>query len=119
MPLQKRAEPTICRSAALAGWFIWYACLGYAQTQVDLKTQSKSVDFSSANTTKPFKSGTVLPATCSVGEAFFKSNAPAGTNVFACTSLNSWTLQSGQIGPVGPTGATGATGAAGPTGPGA
>jgi hypothetical protein len=39
-----------------------------AQTLVDLRTQSKSVDFSGANTTKPFKSGTVLPATCTVGD---------------------------------------------------
>ena len=70
------------------------ACAG-AQTLVDLRTQTKSVDFSSAITTKPFKSGTVLPATCSVGEAFFKSNAPAGSNWYACTALNTWTLQSG------------------------
>ena len=47
--------------------------------------------FFAANTTKPFKSGTVLPATCSVGEAFFKSNALAGSNLYGCTSLNSWT----------------------------
>ena len=66
-----------------------------AQTLVDLRTQTKSVDFSNAATTKPFKSGTVLPATCGVGEAFFKSNAPAGSNWYACTAQNSWTLQSG------------------------
>ena len=66
-----------------------------AQTQVDLKTQSKSVDFSNANATKPFKSGTVLPATCTVGDAFFKTNAAAGANYFACTATNAWTLQSG------------------------
>src|ERR1700740_1359823 len=68
---------------------------GYGQTLVDLRTQSKSIDFTGANTTKPFKSGTTLPATCTVGEAFFKTNAPAGSNLYACTSQNSWTLQSG------------------------
>jgi hypothetical protein len=70
-------------------------CLGSGQTLVDLRTQSKSIDFTGANTTKPFKSGTTLPATCAVGEAFFKTNAPAGSNLYTCTSLNSWTLQSG------------------------
>ena len=45
--------------------------------------------------TKPFKSGTALPGTCTLGEAFFKTDAPAGTNLYACTSLNSWTLEAG------------------------
>jgi len=95
---------------------------------VDLRRQAKSIDFTSADTTKPFKSGTTLPATCSVGEMFFKTDAPAGMNVYACTSLNSWSQQtgvagpqgaagaSGPAGPAGPTGATGAQGPAGPTG---
>jgi hypothetical protein len=65
----------------------------YGQTQVDLPTQSKRVDFSGANATKPFKSGTVLPPACSVGEMFFKLDAPAGANLYACTSLNTWTPQ--------------------------
>jgi hypothetical protein len=60
---------------------------------VDLKTQSKSVDFSLANATKPFKSGTVFPSICSVGEIFYKSDAPAGANVYGCTATNSWTLE--------------------------
>jgi hypothetical protein len=91
-------------------------CMGYAQTRVDLRTQTKTVDFSAATATKPFKSGTVFPAACSVGEAFFKSDAPAGTNLYACTALNSWTLEAGTPGPQGATGAIGAAGAQGPTG---
>ncbi len=75
--------------AALAGW------PAAGQTMVDLRTQSKNVDFSGANATKPFKSGTVLPATCGIGEGFFKTNAPAGSNLYLCTATNSWTLQSG------------------------
>ena len=74
---------------------ITFLACASAQTLVDLRTQTKSVDFSSATTTKPFKSGTALPATCGVGEAFFKSNAPAGSNLYACTSQNTWTLQGG------------------------
>jgi hypothetical protein len=79
-------------AAAMAAAISWPAA---AQTLVDLRTQSKSVDFTGANSTKPFKSGTVLPATCGIGETFFKTNAPAGSNLYLCTSTNSWTLQSG------------------------
>jgi hypothetical protein len=72
------------------------ACsLARGQTLVDLRTQSKSVDFTSANSTKPYKSGTALPLTCSVGEAFFNTSAAAGKNLYTCTSINVWTLQNG------------------------
>jgi hypothetical protein len=72
-----------------------HAPAGYGQTLVDLRNQAKNVDFSSANTTKPFKSGALLPATCSVGEAFFNTNSTAGSNLYACTALNTWSLQAG------------------------
>jgi hypothetical protein len=65
----------------------------HAQTAVDLKTQSKRVDFSAAPSTKPFKTGTVLPATCTVGDAYFKSDAAAGSNVYLCSTANTWTPQ--------------------------
>ena len=78
------------KPAVLAGVLV---CMGRGQTLVDLRTQSKSIDFTGANTTKPFKSGTLLPATCSVGEAFFKSDAPAGSNLYFCTSVNAWTFE--------------------------
>jgi hypothetical protein len=71
--------------------------LAHGQTLVDLRTQSKSVDFSAANTTRPFKAGTVLPATCAVGEAFFQTNAPSGLNLYGCTAVNSWALLSAGI----------------------
>ncbi len=89
----------------------------YPQTLVDLRTQSKSVDFTAASTTKPLKTGSVLPASCGVGEGFFDTNTPAGSNLYLCTSQNSWTLQSGTPGPSGPTGPLGLTGATGATGP--
>lgn len=66
-------------------------CLCIAQTAVDLRTQSKSVDFSSAASTRPFKTGTTLPATCSVGDSFFKSDATAGVNLYGCTAPGVWT----------------------------
>src|SRR5580698_2043274 len=67
------------------------------QTQVDLRTQSKTVNFSAANSTQPFQSGTVLPATCLVDQAFFQTNAPAGLNLYGCTAVNSWTLLSAGV----------------------
>lgn len=61
-----------------------------AQTAIDLRTQTKNVDFTQAVTTKPNKSGTALPATCGVGETFFLTGAPAGQNLYGCTSANTW-----------------------------
>ena len=63
-------------------------------TQLDLHFQSRDVDFSTANATKPFKSGTVFPSVCAVGEMFFKIDGPAGANLYGCTALNSWSLES-------------------------
>jgi hypothetical protein len=77
-----------------------FACLtlsgnlaAFQATLVDLARQSQNADFSGFPFTKPFKAGTVLPATCSVGEMFFKIDAPAGQNVFGCAATNAWTLQ--------------------------
>ena len=68
----------------------------YAQlTQVDLKLQSRNVDFSGASATKPFKSGAGLPSTCAQGEMYYRSDASAGMNVYGCTATNSWTLEQG------------------------
>ncbi len=63
------------------------------QTQVDLRTQSKSVDFSAAGVTKPMSAGTVLPASCTAGQMYFLESAPLGANIYACTSSNVWTAQ--------------------------
>ena len=69
-----------------------------AQTAVDLKTQSKDVDFSGATSTKPLQSGTALPATCSTGQLFFLTSAPSGANIYACTAQNTWGLETGGSG---------------------
>jgi hypothetical protein len=58
-----------------------------AQILVDLRTQTKSIDFSAATSTKPFQTGTVLPATCMVGAAYFNSAAPAGKNLLMAARL--------------------------------
>jgi len=90
---------------------IWLALLaavaGAAQTQVDLRSQSKSVDFSGANPTKPMATGTVLPATCSVGQMFFITTASAGQNLYGCVATNTWAVESG--GSSGGSGGSGVT----------
>ncbi len=69
------------------------ACL--AQTTVDLRTQTKNVDFSNAAATRPVKTGTSLPAVCSTGELYFKTNSPAGANLYGCVATNTWQPQAG------------------------
>ena len=81
--------------------FAVLAAIATGQTQVDLRTQSKSVDFTSAPSTKPFAAGPALPATCGVGQMFFLTSAPIAQNVYGCSTANTWTLQSG--GPTSPT----------------
>jgi hypothetical protein len=40
--------------------------------------------------------GTSLPGTCAVGRVFFKTDAPAGQNLYGCTATDTWTLQGGR-----------------------
>ena len=50
-------------------------------------------DFSGAAHTLPAKKGTAagIPATCTVGEAYFATDATAGQNFYYCTAANVWT----------------------------
>ena len=73
------------------------ACHGQGQTRINLRTQTKDADFSAAAATKPAKTGTVLPASCSVGEVFFKSDAPGGRNLYSCGAANVWTQLGGVV----------------------
>jgi hypothetical protein len=77
-------------------FLIWIA-IGtvWAQTQVDLRTQSRNVDFSAAVETRPEKTGTTLPATCNSGDLFFNTGAAAGANLYGCVSTNQWSVLSG------------------------
>ena len=89
-------------SPSIPAWLrilLTLACAGAAssQTRIDLRTQGKGVDFSGAAFTKPSKSGTVLPPSCSVGEEFFKTDAPAGQNKFGCTAPDVWSQLAGIV----------------------
>ena len=68
-----------------------------AQTRIDLRTQVKSVDFSSADSTLPSQTGTQLPATCNVGQSYFKTDATPGQNWYLCLAGNQWTVQGGAL----------------------
>ena len=72
---------------------------GAGQTRVDLRSQSKNIDFSQAQSVRPFRTGTALPPVCSSGEMFFKTDAAPGSNVFGCVATDTWSIQ-GEIDPV-------------------
>ncbi len=82
--------------AGLGLWAVSIAALS-GQTLVDLRTQSKSVDFSTATSTKPMQTGNLLPAICAVGQFFFLTTAAAGSNVYACNPANSWTVEGNSL----------------------
>jgi len=83
------------KSRVLTSLLLWaaFVAMGESQTLVDLRTQSKSVDFSGAGSTKPMQTGTVLPSTCGVGQFFFLTTASAGSNVYACNPANVWAVE--------------------------
>jgi hypothetical protein len=82
----------VCAMAGLLLESLAATCL-IAQTRVDLRTQSKSVDFSGAASTKPSQAGTVLPSTCAVGQTFLNTAAQPGQNWYVCTATNTWSVQ--------------------------
>ncbi len=63
------------------------------QTRVNLGKQGANADFSGYTLTRPFQVGTQLPASCVAGQAFFKSDNPAGRNLYMCTALGTWVEQ--------------------------
>jgi hypothetical protein len=79
-------------NVALATSLVWVMS-ATGQTRVDLRNQSKNIDFSQAQSVRPFRTGTTLPAVCSPGEMFFKTDAVPGANTFGCIATNTWTIQ--------------------------
>jgi hypothetical protein len=82
-----------CRRGVMMAFLA--AGLVFGQTRIDLRSQGRNVDFADAAVTRPFTVGTTLPANCSSGAAFFKSDAAAGKNLYLCTATDTWTLTSG------------------------
>lgn len=65
----------------------------FNMTCQDLKARAgDTLDASLADSTAACKTGTSAPGTCGVGQCFFDTDATAGSNLFGCTSTNTWTL---------------------------
>ena len=77
--------------------FLIFPAAAWCQTPtaVDLRTQTKDVDFSGALSTKPVQTGASLPGTCALGAMFYLTAAAAGSNLYACTAANTWTVETG------------------------
>lgn len=103
--MMKQTLCVVCVLAYASGFYV------YAQTQVDLRTQGKSIDFAGAPSTRPMKTGASLPPSCNIGELYFLSTAASGANVYGCVAANIWAPESspGQGGAV--TSVAGRTGA--------
>lgn len=74
------------------------AALTFAQKDIDSRTAASTatIDFTGSAVTRTIKSGTSLPAACTAGkDLYFKTDATAGSNLYACTSTNTWTVQAG------------------------
>lgn len=69
----------------------------WGQTALDLSRQGKNVDFAEAPRTRPTKIGPNLPASCQLGDLFFKTSATPGQNLYACTdaATGTWTMTGG------------------------
>jgi hypothetical protein len=74
-------------------WWILFclaAAVSWAQTRVNLATQSNAVDFASQEHTRPWQSGTELPSSCDAGMSFFKTDAAPGLNLYICVAPDVW-----------------------------
>ncbi|MBV9781860.1 MAG: hypothetical protein JOY62_18000 [Acidobacteriaceae bacterium] len=67
-----------------------FASEALAQTSVNLADQSHNADFANFAFTRTMSVGTSVPSTCSVGQLFFNTSAPAGQNVYGCSQTNTW-----------------------------
>jgi len=68
------------------------------QTRVDLEHHGQKPLFGGFAETQPMQIGSALPSNCSLGDFFFLSSATPGSNVYACTAANTWSLEAGGSG---------------------
>ncbi len=87
---------------AVAAAFLCPVMFGQGPTTINLGTQGRNADFSTLPVTRPVTVGTALPAACLIGQLFFISSAVPGQNLYACTSVNSWTQLAGGGGGANP-----------------
>lgn len=68
----------------------WGAAVCQGQVRIDLRTQSRNVDFGQASSTRPFQTGPILPLSCQEGEAYYLTTAMAGQNIHLCQGAGTW-----------------------------
>jgi hypothetical protein len=71
------------------------SAVAMGQTQINLRTQSRDIDFSGAAATRPVSTNSGLPPTCTVGQMYFRSDVEAGKNLYGCPSPNTWVVFGG------------------------
>ena len=81
-------EAANCRNLCA---LLWLVSSISGQTLVDVRTQTKNVDFSGAASTIPARSGSALPSSCKLGEMFFNTTNTPGQNLYTCAPANTWT----------------------------
>src|SRR5947209_5150100 len=89
MPIGLSARGDRSESMRQPVLIVLLAVIGNGQTRVDLASQGRNIDFSGAASTKPFKTGAVLPVTCSIKEVFLKTDV-AGNTLYTCSIANQW-----------------------------
>ncbi len=87
--LKSRSKSASWTKRVVLFFFLYWVVFG--QTRVSVTRQTQEADFTAFPATKPLKMGTILPATCGLGEMFFNSSAAPGQNVSACAPANQWT----------------------------
>ena len=71
--------------------YLAVAVSALAQTAINGgRMVSGTWDASNAVSSKPAKTGSSLPAACGIGEQFFLTTAPAGSNLYLCAAANTW-----------------------------
>lgn len=89
--------PNWIRALTSGALFLAGLSATYGQTQINLGSQGRNVDFTNAPYTKPIKAGSTLPVQCTAGEFFLNTTATPGQNLFACLN-GAWTVMAGQTG---------------------
>lgn len=85
----------LAAAMAAAASILLYAATVNGGLEVLGTLRANVVDFTASSATAPLKTGTGLPASCSVGQAYFRTDAAAGQNLYLCTGANTWTQVQG------------------------
>jgi hypothetical protein len=94
---ESRQSMKLSKTQTILAYGVWIWCAGAAraQTAIDLSAQTRKADFSQFSSTKPVRTGTGVPTTCTIGELYFRTDGVAGSNLYGCTAADVFTLMSG------------------------